>query len=126
MGVIEADDVGKSPCSQSTLVVDVKVHVVGPKPQVDVVQECSRGSSQSDVVVDVHGSRRCARHPSQDNLESSSPLRRSLWRREVGKGKKAGGVFTFECTAWWRVYIYYVWLCLGSREYWLLDLTLRE
>ena len=37
-----------------------------------------------------------------------------------------GGVFTFECTAWWRVYIYYVWLCLGSREYWLLDLTLRE
>ena len=38
----------------------------------------------------------------------------------------AGGCFSFECTAWWRVYIYYVWLCLGSREYWLLDLTLRE
>ena len=34
--------------------------------------------------------------------------------------------FSFECTAWWRVYIYYVWLCLGSREYRLIDQTLRE
>ena len=39
---------------------------------------------------------------------------------------EGGGVFTFACTAWWRVYIYCVWLCLGSREYWLFDLTLRE
>ena len=46
--------------------------------------------------------------------------------RDHGAPVGAGGVFTFECTAWWRVYIYYVWLCLGSREYWLLDLTLRE
>ena len=37
-----------------------------------------------------------------------------------------GGCFSFECTALWRVYIYYVWLYLGSREYRLLDQTLRE
>ena len=34
--------------------------------------------------------------------------------------------FSFECTALWRVYIYCVWLYLGSREYRLLDQTLRE
>ena len=46
---------------------------------------------------------------------------------KTGRGREGGGgVFTFDCTAWWRVYIYYVWLCLASREYWLLDLTLRE
>ena len=36
-------------------------------------------------------------------------LRFKMW-------KGVGGCFSFECTAWWRVYIYYVWLCLGSRE----------
>ena len=32
------------------------------------------------------------------------------------------------CTAWWRIIycIHYVLLCLGSREYWLIDLTLAE
>ena len=46
-------------------------------------------------------------------------------RHSSGSGG-GGGVFTFACTAWWRVYIYYVWLYLGSREYWLFDLTLAE
>ena len=39
---------------------------------------------------------------------------------------QGGGCFSFECTALWRVYIYCVWLYLGSREYRLLDQTLRE
>ena len=43
-----------------------------------------------------------------------------------GDHTMGGGCFSFECTALWRVYIYYVWLYLGSREYRLLDQTLRE
>ena len=40
---------------------------------------------------------------------------------------QGGGVFFFfPCAAWWRVTIYCVWLYLGSREYWLFDLTLAE
>ena len=40
--------------------------------------------------------------------------------------KLGGGGFSFECTTLWTVYIYSVWLYLGSREYRLLDQTLRD
>ena len=62
--------------------------------------------------------------------EESHPFRTMFYRVLKGGGVQGEGVylgcFSFECTAWWRVYIYCVWLYLGSREYRLLDQTLRE
>ena len=53
---------GEVPMWSKPLVVDFEVHVVNPKPQVDVVQGCSGENAPSAGVVDVHPSQRCGRH----------------------------------------------------------------
>ena len=69
----------------------------------------------------------CLRPPSPPNepynfLCEMAPSLEICYAYSGGRGV----FFFFPCTAWWRVTIYCVWLYLGSREYWLFDLTLAE
>ena len=79
--------------------VGVEVHVVDPKPQVDVVQECRGENAPSAGVVDVHDSQRCGRHQTCTiwkaahcaDLHGIPDAATQRGRKQSGGGEKEGG-----------------------------------